>query len=413
MHYYKRWVIFTAAVFLLISAALVNLPHLYYMAALLLVLPISSYVVGMFALRDLEFSRETPGTGWEGEVVIFHTVVNSRARMPRLFVRTWDIMPEWLAPTDEEPPLFNVAPNGATRIPYQVELRKRGAYTIEGMAVTATDPLGIYAFTKRLPIQSELLVYPVPQELAELDLSGSERYGFRDLPIAATRGSGIDPDGVREYVPGDPLRRMHWKSTARTGKLSVIEFEESRAVNVVMTLDLHQGSDVGEGLDTTLEYLVRAAASIAQLGVRQGAAVRLVMSDAPDAADFAGRGSEHLYTILGSLAKAQAVDPSLLSTRLVSRVGNLAPGTSLIVLTSTIDKELAGALAHYTSGGTQVMLLYAEPRSFLPGIRIPTAEAQQSFLESLYAAQVVPFILRRNDLRRVNLEQISDVRLHS
>jgi uncharacterized protein (DUF58 family) len=411
MHYYKRWVIFTAAAFLLISAALVNLPHLYYMAALLLVLPVSSYVVGMFALRDLEFARETPGTGWEGETATFHTVITSRARMPRLFVQAWDILPEWLGRTEEEPPLFNVAPNGVTRIPYAVELRKRGAYTIEGMAVTATDPLGIYSFTKRLPIRSEIVVYPVPHELPDLDLSGSERYGFRDLPIAATRGSGIDPDGVREYVPGDPLRRMHWKSTARTGKLNVIEFEESRAVNVVMALDLHQGSDVGEGLDTTLEYLVRAAASIAQLGVRQGAAVRLVMGDLPDAADFAGRGTEHLYTILGSLARAQAVDPSQLGAKLVSRVGNLYPGTSLIVLTSTIDKELAGALAHYTAGGTQVMVLYADPRSFVPGARIPTAEAQRSFLENLYAAQAVPFIVRRNEQRRVNLEEISDVRL--
>jgi uncharacterized protein (DUF58 family) len=131
----------------------------------------------------------------------------------------------------------------------------------------------------------------------------------------------VDPDGVRQYVPGDPLRRMHWKSTARTGKLNVIEFEESHALNVVMAIDLARDSVVGEGRQSTLEYLVTAAASIAQLAVRQGASVRLVSGDTPDPADFAGRGSEHLFLVLSSLARAEANQPESLGSRLVERVG--------------------------------------------------------------------------------------------
>src|SRR5205085_6928897 len=110
---------------------------------------------------------------------------------------------------------------------------------------------------KRVNCRSEFLVFPVPEPIPDIVLSGAERYGFRDLPVAAARGSGVDPDGVREYVPGDPLRRMHWKSTARTGKLSVIEFEESRAVNVVLVIDLFWSAHTGSGKDSTLEYLIR------------------------------------------------------------------------------------------------------------------------------------------------------------
>jgi len=410
MQPYKRWAIFTAAFFLVISAALINGLHLYYMAALLLALPWVSYLLGMFALRGLEFSRETPSVGWEGEIATFQVVVHSQARTPRLFIQAEDPFPEWLRPVDESPPLFNAAPRTTTRISYRVELLKRGAYRLEWMQITALDPLGIFSFSKRVPVASEILVYPVPQPIPDILMSGAERYGFRDLPIAATRGSGIDPDGVREYVPGDPLRRMHWKLTARTGKLNVIEFEESRAVNVVLALDLHQGSNVGEGKETTLEYLIRAAASLAQAAVRQGASVRLVTGDRPDPWDFGGRGSDHFFTILTGLAHAEATDPNLLSARLVSRVGALQPGTTIIVLTGTTDPLLPGALAHYAASGTQVIVLYADPLSFMPGARVPTPEAQRHFIEGLLGAQVLPLLIRRQEGSRLLLEPIQDAR---
>jgi uncharacterized protein (DUF58 family) len=410
MHQFKRWVIFTAAVFLMIAAALANTPNLYFMAALLLLLPGISYVLGMFSLNDLEFDREIPGSGWEGEQTTFHVIVRSKSRITRLFLQAQDDLPEPLHAQRDGEVYFNAPPNSTIRVPYSVELTKRGAYTIRSITITAMDPLGIYSFSKRYTVESEILVYPSPQRIPDFVLSGAERYGFRDMPIAATRGSGVDPDGVREYIPGDPLRRMHWKSTARTGKLSVIEFEESRAVNVVMVLDLHEGTDIGEGRQSTLEYLVKAAASIAQTAIQQGASVRLVMSDTPDPADFAGRGSEHLYTVLGSLARAEANDAEGFADTFVRRVGILAPGTTMIVLTAGLDRDLPGAIAHYTGAGAQVLVFYADGRTFSPGGRFPSAEAQQIFIEQISGTKAVPVLIRRNDEGLIKPEQIEDVR---
>jgi uncharacterized protein (DUF58 family) len=412
MNHYKRWVIYTAALFLLISATLVNTPNLYFMAALLLVLPVISYLLGMFALRDLEFDRETPASGWEGEVATFQAVVRSRARLPKLFLQAADALPDALVPVDQEV-MFNAAPMSTTKIPYRVELTRRGAYKIEGMHVTALDPLGIYAFRHTYPVVSELLVYPTPQIIPAFALSGAERFGFQDLPIAATKGSGVDPDGVRQYVPGDPLRRMHWKSTARTGKLNVIEFEESHALNVVMALDLSRDSVVGEGRQSTLEYLVTAAASIAQLAIRQGASVRLVSGDSPDPADFAGRGSEHLFLVLSSLARAAADQPGSLGSRLVERVGPILPGTTLIVLTARPDEELPGALAHYTAAGIQSYVFYADPLSFQDLPKPAAEERQRQYMSSLLGAQAAVLLLRRNDERQIQPEPITDAIFHA
>jgi uncharacterized protein (DUF58 family) len=408
MNHYKRWVIYTAALFLLISATLVNTPNLYFMAALLLVLPGISYALGMVALRDLTFEREVPASGWEGEVTTLQFVVHSSTRLPKLFLQASDALPDGLVALDDEV-MFNAAPNATTKIPYRVELTRRGAYRIEGMHVTALDPLGIYSFRRTYPVVSELLVYPTPQSIPAFALSGAERFGFQDLPFSATKGSGVDPDGVRQYVPGDPLRRMHWKSTARTGKLNVIEFEESHAVNVVMALDLSRDSVVGEGRQSTLEYLVIAAASIAQMAIRQGASVRMAASDAPDAADFAGRGSEHLFMVLTSLARAEANQPSTIGERLVERVGAIPPGTTLIVLTARQDDALPGAIAHYTSAGVQTHVFFADPQTFQDSSRRQEQERQQEYLSRLMGAQAALFILRRNEERAIQPEYISHV----
>src|SRR5205807_252503 len=158
----------------------------------------------------------------------------SKAKTARLFLEAEDHLPEWLEPENPEPILFSAPANSISKIPYRILMKKRGAFNLDSITVRATDPLGIYSFSKRIHTDSEFLVFPVPEAIPDIVLSGAERYGFRDLPLAAARGSGVDPDGVREYVPGDPLRRMHWKSTARTGRLNVIEFEESRAVNVII-----------------------------------------------------------------------------------------------------------------------------------------------------------------------------------
>src|SRR5258706_7574662 len=150
MQQYKRWVIYPASAFLVLAAALTAAPQMYYMAAILLSLPLVSYLLGMFALRDLEFSRETPGVGWDGDTAEFHLIVRSKAKTARLFLEAEDLLPVWLEPENSEPILFSAPANSISKIPYKVLMKKRGAYNLDALTVRATDPLGIYSFSKRI-----------------------------------------------------------------------------------------------------------------------------------------------------------------------------------------------------------------------------------------------------------------------
>ena len=158
-----------------------------------------------------------------------------------------------------------------------MQFHKRGVYRVKACEIAAIDPLGVSAFAGRVACDGELVVYPVPKEMPLIPISGAERHGLQERTRVALRGSSVDPDGIREYMPGDPLRHIHWRQTARTGKLNVIEFEEPQTSNLVILLDLLRGTEFGKGRETTLEDGVRMAAAMAQSAVRQGASIRLLV----------------------------------------------------------------------------------------------------------------------------------------
>jgi uncharacterized protein (DUF58 family) len=400
-------------IFILIVAAYLNALHLYYMAAILLTLPAVSYALGWFAMRGLTFTRELPEAGWAGDVgALVYTARNS-SPVPRFFLSITEPLPPWIEPLDPEPPLFNVdgrlgpgpEEHGMARVTHRVRFRKRGAHALTAFEVTAIDPLGVFAFTSRVPSAAEIVVYPQAEPLNSFTLSGADRYGWQEFTAAALRGASVDPDGVREYAQGDPLRHIHWRQTARTGSLAVIEFEEPQTVNLVIVLDLQQGTDVGEMPDTTLEKGVSLAASLSQQAIQTGASVRLVVPDdaAPEpdtaasfaAAGAANRGQEHLLAVLDALARAEARSAQMVSTVVNETVGNLLPGTTLIVITSVPDPALADALARYTSAHTRVGVIFVDPAAFsTKGSRGGPSSAARFFQEIL-AVHAHPFLMHR------------------
>src|SRR5260370_4620783 len=95
------------------------------------------------------------------------------------------------------------------------------------------------------------------------------------------RGEGSEFYGIREYQPGDPLRRVHWRSSARMGRLAVVEYEHDVSVDLTLVLDARRGSEVGSGADTTLETAVTVTASLARLVLQRGNRCRLVIPGLP------------------------------------------------------------------------------------------------------------------------------------
>src|SRR5947208_2446535 len=97
----SKWLtLLMGAACLIIVAALYSAEHIYFMAALLLTLPAISYVLGWYALRGLEFSRDLPSAAWEGTEGEITYVVRNRTRVPRYFLTVREPYPVWIEPLD-------------------------------------------------------------------------------------------------------------------------------------------------------------------------------------------------------------------------------------------------------------------------------------------------------------------------
>jgi uncharacterized protein (DUF58 family) len=142
--------------------------------------------------------------------------------------------------------------------------------------------------------------------------------------------------------------------------------------------------------------------------VRQGASARLVCStDAePTAASAPGHGTEQLFTVLDALARAEATERRSLSERVFDLIGSPPAGTTLVVLTADVDEGLPEALAAYTSAGIQVLVIYADPRSFQREMRHPLRETQYDWYHALTAVRAQVVLLHRDAERRLRPEVV-------
>ena len=182
--------------------------------------------------------------------------------------------------------------------------------------------------------------------------------------VARVTGSGIEPTGVREFRPGDPLRHVNWRVTARRGALHVTEQLPERNAEVVLFLDTFV--DRGPEGATTLDAAVRAAAGIAEhylaamdrVGVVGfGGVMRWVLADSGRLQRH--RILEHLLG-MGSVLTYAAKDVSVIPAR------TLPPRALVIALSPLLDSRATGALADLSRRGYGLVVVDTAPDPLLP-----------------------------------------------
>jgi uncharacterized protein (DUF58 family) len=159
-------------------------------------------------------------------------------------------------------------------------------------------------------------------------------------------GSGTDLLGTREYRRGDPLRHIHWRSSARRDLLVVKEFEEERNPGLALVLDTSR--ELGEGRDTTLEYSIKLAATLARYATAMGRPFRLLTWPQPREA-FTWRATLEFLTDLKEALDA----PSL--PALVSR---LVPGEQSVITSPDLSGAAEALAAHHRRGASVLAIRF-------------------------------------------------------
>ena len=160
-----------------------------------------------------------------------------------------------------------------------IAAKRRGIIDVGPMTIGRGDPVGILRREITWPGTQRIYVHPVTVRIPSTSAGL-----IRDLEGMPTRDI-VDADlsfhAIREYVPGDSPRHIHWRSTAKTGKIMVRQYEESRRSRIALLLGLNEIDEYAD--DDEFEMAVSAAASLALQGVRDGRDVLITASgDIPE-----------------------------------------------------------------------------------------------------------------------------------
>jgi uncharacterized protein (DUF58 family) len=242
---------------------------------------------------------------------------------------------------------------------YVLERLPRGRYAFEDVRVEIADPFGLENVAVPLPAPGALLVYPRLVYLSRLfSETGAHAHDGRRLLLR--RQAGFELHGVREYEQGESLRRVHWRSTARRGRLMVKELEDAPRDEIAVLLDADASAVVGESFDVQ----VRAAGSILESYVRRGRrAVLVVNSERRDVQQVHSAAADWRRA-LELLAAAEPTGRSTAARLLGEHDGPAARALELAVVTARLEAALVDRLVQRALSHRHVSLVYVDPTSF-------------------------------------------------
>jgi len=234
----------------------------------------------------------------------------------------------------------------ASSVAYTVRADVRGRYPVGPLVIRLTDPFGLCELTRSFPSVDRLTVIPQVVSLPAVRLAG-EYAGTGDSRARSVAVHGEDDAATREYRRGDDLRRVHWRSTARTGELMVRREEQPWESRATVVLDTRLAAHRGEGPTASFEWAVSAAASIAVHLRQAGYKLRLVTGAGVDvdATEIGGEGA--ILDTLADVKLSQAGDISVL----VEQVRRRSDGGLVIGLFGSLTAAEAAVLTGLRGNG--------------------------------------------------------------
>jgi len=365
----------------------------HFMVASLIGVLLVSYASSRLSVLALTWRRDAADRVFEHEPLTVMAELSNRGRLPRFLLTVVDRLPEFMRA--QQPPEFVLPalwPGESVKLAYQAYATKRGVYTLGPLRVSVSDPFGI--FQRFVPFQAtgEAIVYPRPVELTDLETSdavsdpaqsGGER--------SQASESGLEFYGVRDYQPGDELRRIHWPATAHHNRLTVIEFERGASRSLTVILDAMRGTEVGAGLDTTLEVGVRIAASLVHWALQHHGYASLAFASSTGLHWLELERLDREYQALEQLARLKA-DGAMPVSQLLAWVGPRIPtGGSACLVTSAPDADLPGAIRRLRDQQIRVAAALVDPISFDPRAARPLSA------DDLEVAGATTITIRRGD----------------
>ena len=327
-----------------------------------------------YCLNRVEYKRRlSEKQVFFGEEITFEIEVTNRKPLPLPWLQIEDELPDKVTllkgkaahNLEDRMTLSNMFPIGmynrvTRRFPFRCD--QRGAFVFGPTRLRSGDLFGFFRREKTISSLDYLLVYPRLVPLAELGIRSQQLFGdirlkqhlFQDPVLTA---------GVREYLPGDSLKRIHWKSTARLGKLQTKIYEPTTTVDISLFLDVRTLKAPLWGSSFQLQELgIITAASVAQAALKGGFRVGLYVNQITRFSQGMltvppSRHPDQMERILEALAQLHQVETVSMLRYIRQQAHSLPWGSTLVLISAQPDETLMAALLDLKRVGRSVALV--------------------------------------------------------
>ena len=249
---------------LILAAALINgfvlLWPLFFLSVLAI---LTGFLWAYIGLRGLKIKIDRlPRSGQVGKWFNRNLTVSNQSRLPEIVVTVAD---STNLPGKQRDYKAIIDSDSSTDIAAGIYCTKRGCYDVGPIVASVTDPFGILHLSRVYGTKQQITIYPATIEIPSFSPFPADTSMAR---VKRWMGSGISSNAsrVREYVVGDSMHRIHWRSTARTGQTMVKVFDPERSlinsINVCVVLDMQQKVQFNHDNLSTEEICIKVGASM-------------------------------------------------------------------------------------------------------------------------------------------------------
>ncbi|MBE3557649.1 MAG: DUF58 domain-containing protein [Ktedonobacteraceae bacterium] len=396
-HTYRRW--YLLGFVLVIASIFWHIVLLFICGMLLLLILGTIDLWAYYCLHALGYRRHLSEQRVSfGETITLSLSVENAKPLPLPWLEVVDTVPRSLPiegravrsllPGDQSMLQALFSPRWYERVTrhYAVYCNMRGVHTFGPATIRSGDLFGFVRRETQVANAQYVLVYPLIVPLTHFGLPAHHPFGERRAPRRLLE----DPSrvvGMRDYLPGDSLRRVHWKATARVMKLQSKVYEATTTYTLVLFLNIASSLDMYYGIHPEIHELsISAAASVTNWALAQGYAVGLyantlmympdekvveqVTGEEDIAMTLAGQLKRRrihippasdpgqLTRILEVLARIQTYFGSTIEDVLAAERSRLPAGATVVVISSGISEQLVETLIRLRQNGHAVAILF-------------------------------------------------------
>lgn len=392
----ESWIRF--AILMVLFGVALQAPALIILATLLLTIIPVAWGWNRLSLWRVSYDRSfSEHRVFVGETVDLSTRLNNRKILPLAWIRVDDQIPSLLPPLNKELApshipltayLTQCAALGGferARWSYKIPCNHRGFFSIGPARLRSGDLFGLFEREWLSPRTERLIVYPRVLSMEDWGLPPKDPLGEAKAVIPlfddATR-----PRGVRDYTPEDAPKHIHWRVSARLGKLQVKVYDPTITYQWVLFVNVATFPQAWQGVNPELlERVISLAASLASFAADHKYAVGMVANGTWPESDqrlkiLPSRDPNHLRHVLEALAAVTSFVTTPIETLLRTESSKLPWGATLTIISGIVTQDLIAEMLQLRDVGRRLALISLDedwtPPADLEGIIVRQAKPE-------------------------------------